>query len=93
MIAGNETTRHTISAGMLALMANRERTPHRRSRAYPAGRRGDPRWATPVLHFRRTATRDVELRGETIRAGDKVVTWYVSANRDEEFFDDAIGSM
>src|SRR5947207_3625053 len=46
------------------------------------------RWATPVLHFRRTATRDVELRGETIHAGDKVVTWYISANRDDEAFGD-----
>ena len=46
------------------------------------------RWATPVLHFRRTATCDVELRGQHIKAGDKVVTWYVSANRDPEMFDD-----
>ncbi len=46
------------------------------------------RWATPVLHFRRTATRDVELRGQQIKAGDKVVTWYISANRDEEMFAD-----
>ena len=46
------------------------------------------RWATPVLHFRRTATRDVELRDQQIKAGDKVVTWYISANRDEEMFDD-----
>ena len=46
------------------------------------------RWATPVLHFRRTATRDVELRGQQIKAGDKVVTWYISANRDEEMFPD-----
>src|SRR5262249_59990053 len=46
------------------------------------------RWATPVLHFRRTATRDVELRGQPITAGDKVVTWYISANRDEEVFPD-----
>jgi cytochrome P450 len=46
------------------------------------------RWATPVLHFRRTATRDVQLRGQTIHQGDKVVTWYVSANRDEEMFPD-----
>jgi cholest-4-en-3-one 26-monooxygenase len=41
-----------------------------------------------VLHFRRTATRDVELRGRTIRAGDKVVVWYISANFDEEVFDE-----
>ena len=41
-----------------------------------------------MLHFRRTATRDVELRGQQIKAGDKVVTWYISANRDEEKFAD-----
>jgi cholest-4-en-3-one 26-monooxygenase len=46
------------------------------------------RWASPILHFRRTATRDVELRGKTIKAGDWVVLWYVSANRDEEAFPD-----
>jgi cholest-4-en-3-one 26-monooxygenase len=46
------------------------------------------RWATPVYMFRRTATRDTELRGQPIAAGDKVVEWYVSANRDEEVFED-----
>jgi cytochrome P450 len=46
------------------------------------------RYATPVMHFRRTATRDAELGGETIHEGDKVVTWYISANRDERRFDD-----
>jgi cytochrome P450 len=40
------------------------------------------------MHFRRTATRDVEMRGQQIKAGDKVVTWYISANRDEEVFPD-----
>jgi cytochrome P450 len=45
------------------------------------------RWVTPVMHFRRTAERDVELGGRQIRAGDKVVMWYVSANRDEAVFD------
>jgi cytochrome P450 len=44
------------------------------------------RFAPSLLHFRRTATRDVELRGTTIRSGDKVALWYVSANRDEEQF-------
>jgi cholest-4-en-3-one 26-monooxygenase len=48
------------------------------------------RWSSPVLHFRRTATRDVELRGQTIRAGEKVVVWYVSANFDEEVFEDPL---
>jgi cytochrome P450 len=45
------------------------------------------RWATPVIHFRRTATQDTEIRGQRIRAGEKVVLWYCSANRDEEVFD------
>ena len=46
------------------------------------------RWSAPIHHFRRTATADVELRGRTIRAGDKVVMWYPSANRDEDVFAD-----
>jgi len=46
------------------------------------------RWATPVIHFRRTATRDTELAGQKVRAGDKLVLWYVSANRDEAAFAD-----
>ena len=46
------------------------------------------RWASPVMYFRRTATADTELRGQTIKAGDKVAIWYISANRDEEVFDD-----
>ena len=46
------------------------------------------RWATPVIHFRRTATEDVEIRGTTIKEGDKVVLWYNSANRDEDYWDE-----
>jgi cytochrome P450 len=45
------------------------------------------RWATPIYYFRRTATRDVELRGVRIAAGDKVTTWLTSGNRDERVFD------
>jgi cytochrome P450 len=45
------------------------------------------RWAPPVIHFRRTATRDTELRGQRIRSGEKVVVFYPSANRDEETVD------
>jgi cytochrome P450 len=93
MIAGNETTRHTISAGMLALMANPDQLHllQEEPERIPVAVEEILRWATPVLHFRRTATRDVELRGQTIHAGDKVVTWYISANRDEEVFDDPDG--
>lgn len=46
------------------------------------------RWASPVMHFRRTATKDVEVRGQTIKAGDKVVLWYAAGNRDRSVFTD-----
>ena len=90
MIAGNETTRHTISAGMLALMQHPEQLELLRNDPdlIPSATEEILRWATPVMHFRRTATRDTELRGQEIRKGDKVVTWYVSANRDPEAFPD-----
>jgi cytochrome P450 len=88
MIAGNETTRHTISAGMLALLERPDqlRLLQDEPERIPVAVEEVLRWATPVLHFRRTATRDTELRGQPIRAGDKVVTWYVSANHDPEVF-------
>ena len=47
------------------------------------------RWQTPLAHMRRTATRDMELYGQRIAAGDKLVMWYLSANRDESVFEDA----
>ena len=47
------------------------------------------RWQTPLAHMRRTATQDTELMGQTIREGDKLAMWYISANRDETMFDDA----
>jgi len=91
VVAGNETTRQAIAHGMNALMEHRDEW--RRLDEDPdllrkTGADEILRWATPVLHFRRTARRDVELRGTRIRAGDKVVVWYVSANFDEEVFDD-----
>jgi len=46
------------------------------------------RWASPVMYFRRNVTKDTEIRGQAIKAGDKVSMWYISANRDEEVFDD-----
>jgi cytochrome P450 len=90
MIAGNETTRHTISHGMLALMENPDQMKllQEEPDRIPLATEEILRWATPVYQFRRTATRDVELRGAEIKRGDKVVTWYVSANRDEEVFSD-----
>jgi len=90
MIAGNETTRHTISAGMLALLERPDqlRLLQQEPERIPVAVEEVLRWATPVLHFRRTATRDTELRGQSIREGDKVVTWYISANHDPDVFED-----
>ena len=88
--AGNETTRHAMSNGLLALLEH----PAQRDRLIadpaliPSGVEEILRWAPSLLHFRRTATGDVELRGMTIRAGDKVALWYVSGNRDEAQFPD-----
>ncbi len=91
VVAGNETTRNAISHGMKALTDFPEQR-----RAWmsdfegvaPAAVEEIVRWATPVIHFRRTATRDVEIAGQSIPAGDKIVMWYSSANRDERAFDD-----
>ena len=90
MIAGNETTRHTISHGMQALIEHPDQMQMLRDdlSLIPNAVEEILRWATPVMHFRRTATRDHELRGQPIREGDKVVTWYISANFDEQKFED-----
>jgi cytochrome P450 len=91
VVAGNETTRNAISHGLVEL------TRHPDQRAVllddlpgtiDTAVEEIVRWATPVIHFRRTATADVEIRGQTIKEGDKVVLWYNSANRDEDFWDD-----
>ncbi len=93
MIAGNETTRHTISHGMLALMEHPDQMEKLSAdpALMPTAVEEILRWATPVFHFRRTATRDVDLRGRRIRTGDKVVTWFISANFDETMFPDPYG--
>ncbi|MCJ7671715.1 MAG: cytochrome P450 [Acidimicrobiia bacterium] len=89
-VAGNETTRNLISHGMVALLEHPEELEKvRANRALLPGAVEEMlRWASPVMHFRRTATRDVELGGQQIKAGDKVVIWYISANRDEQAFND-----
>jgi cholest-4-en-3-one 26-monooxygenase len=90
-VAGNETTRNAIAHGMNAFLENPEQwvlfagDPDR----HTAGMTEEIlRWATPVMYFRRNATRDFELRGETIKDGDKIALYYISANRDEDVFDD-----
>jgi cholest-4-en-3-one 26-monooxygenase len=91
-VAGNETTRNLISGGMLALMENPEQRARLMADAslLPSAVEEMLRWVTPVIHFRRTATKDVELRGQKIKENDKVAIYYSSANRDEEIFDNAM---
>jgi cytochrome P450 len=90
--AGNDTTRYTMASGMRALIEHPDQMALLRD---SIGH--DPtvmeraveeilRWATVTMHFRRTATRDVELRGKQIKAGDKVVIWFVSADFDRDQF-------
>ncbi|MEE9609016.1 MAG: cytochrome P450 [Myxococcota bacterium] len=89
LVGGNETTRNVISGGMEALIRNPEQ--RRVLLDDPAKIRSGVeemlRWVTPILNMNRTATRDVEVGGQRIRKGDKVLLLYASANRDEEVFD------
>jgi cytochrome P450 len=88
VVAGNETTRHTISQAMLALIQHPDQLAllQGQPELIPSAVEEMLRWASPVYHFRRTATRDVELGGQQIKAGDKVVMWFASGNRDEDVF-------
>ena len=90
MIAGNETTRTMTAHGMRLLMENPEE--RRKLVADPSlipnAVEEFLRYNPPVMYFRRTLTQDFELRGKTLKAGDKVVMWYGSANRDEDVFED-----
>jgi cytochrome P450 len=90
VVAGNETTRHTISQAMLALIENPDQLAllQAQPELIPGAVEEFLRWASPVYHFRRTATRDVELGGQKIKDGDKVVMWFAAANRDEDAFTD-----
>jgi cytochrome P450 len=86
IIGGNDTTRNTISGSVYAL--NKHPDQYRRLREdpalIPAMVSETIRWQTPLAHMARTATADIELGGKTIHAGDRVVMWYVSGNRDAE---------
>lgn len=86
LVAGNETTRNAISGGMLALMQDREQFELLRARPELLDSAVEEilRWVSPIICFRRTATRDTEIRGQRIAAGDRVLMLYQSANRDED---------
>ncbi|NUT95874.1 MAG: cytochrome P450, partial [Saccharothrix sp.] len=89
-VAGNETLRNGIPGGMIALMTHPdEYFLLKQERGLLSNAVEEMlRWWTPVVHFRRTATRDTELSGVEIGEGDKVVVWFASANRDERVFTD-----
>jgi cytochrome P450 len=88
--AGNETTRHTITHGLLALLEFPEQMELLRADPDLGKSAAEEmlRWATPVHHFRRTVTTDTELAGTALKAGDKLTTWFVSGNFDESVFED-----
>jgi cytochrome P450 len=92
VVAGNETTRQSIAHGMHVLMENPEVMDRLREQPELMGTATDEimRWASPVIHFRRTATADVEMHGVQIRQGDKVVVWLISGNYDERQFADPL---
>jgi len=91
IVGGNDTTRNSISGGVIGL--NKYPDEYQKIRDNP---KLIPnmvseiiRWQTPVIHMRRTALQDYELGGKQIRKGEKVVMWYLSGNRDESVFEDA----
>lgn len=91
IVGGNDTTRNSISGGLLALNQNPEQ--YRKLQDDPSLVRSMVpeiiRWQTPLPHMRRTALEDSELRDKKIKKGDKVVMWYLSGNRDEEAIENA----
>ncbi len=91
IVGGNDTTRNSMSGGLMALVENPEQFELVRARRelIPNLVSEIIRYQTPVLHMRRTARNDVELAGRRIAKGDKVVMWYISGNRDESKIDRA----
>jgi cholest-4-en-3-one 26-monooxygenase len=92
IVAGNETTRTAIAQGMLAFFEHPDQWDRLRGdrSLLPGAVEEILRWSTPILHFRRTATHDLELGGQVVRGGDKVVLWFVSANYDDDVFADPL---
>jgi cytochrome P450 len=91
IVGGNDTTRNSISGGVLAL--NRFPDQYQKLREEPSLIPNMVaeiiRWQTPLAYMRRTALTDVEISGKSIKKGDKVVMWYASGNRDEDVFENA----
>jgi len=89
IVAGNETTRNATSGGLLALIENPDQWARLRENPSLVPTAVDEilRWTSPVTHFTRFATKDTEIRGREILAGQEICLWYPSANRDEDVFD------
>ena len=90
LIAGNETTRHSLSHGLVALLEHPDQLVLLQDEPalLPTAVEEVLRWACPQIHFRRTATVDTTIAGVPVGAGERVVTWYLSANYDEAEFAD-----
>ena len=90
VIAGSETTRNAMSVGMLTLLGHPDQLGVLRHDigAIPSAVEEMLRWSSPLAYFARRATRDTELRGVRIAAGERITMWYPSANRDADVFDD-----
>ena len=88
VVAGNETTRQAMTLSMKTLMDNPDQLQYFLDNMDKSQQMVEEliRYASPVYHFRRTATKDVEMHGKTIKEGDKVVMWFASGNRDPEKF-------
>ena len=91
IVGGNDTTRNSATAGVLALNQNPDQYDKLRAdpALIPSMVSEVIRWQTPLMHMRRTATRDLEFKGKQIRKGDKVVMWYLSGNHDETAIENA----
>ncbi len=91
IVGGNDTTRNSITGGVLALNQNPQEYAKLRANNSLINSMVPEiiRWQTPLTHMRRTALEDVELGGKTIRKGDKVVMWYISGNRDDSVIEHA----
>jgi cholest-4-en-3-one 26-monooxygenase len=89
-VAGNETTRNTIAHGMVALVEHPAEREVLRSNPSLISTSVDEmlRWGSSIMHFRRTATRDTVIGDQKVSEGQKVLIWYISANRDGSVFDD-----
>src|SRR5260370_7986055 len=88
-VAGNETTRNAITHGMLAFLDHPEQWELFKASRPDTAADEIVRWATPITVFQRTATRDVELGGQQVKAGQRLGLFYRSANFDEEVFEEA----